>query len=555
MKNKLRICLKNIYRADYREEYLTALLSLSEKFAGKRPTTAEKPDEKTAYLITYGDSIQEPGVAPLKSLRKFLCATVQSVITDVHLLPMFPYTSDDGFSVTDYLEINPELGTWADIAALAADFRLMFDFVVNHVSKSSTWFRGYLNDDPRYAGYFLPRTDDFDTALVVRPRTSALFHEYQGAHHCKTAWTTFSEDQVDVNFRHFPLLLEMCNVLLQYLSRGATSIRLDAIGFIWKQSGTSCIHLPEAHAIVKLMRVLTEFYNSGAQIITETNVPHQENISYFGDTTDEAHMVYQFALPPLVLHTLITHDSQKLTGWARGIGHVSANATWFNFLASHDGIGLRPVEGILSDEEKQNLADQTLRNGGRISYKSNPDGSQTVYELNINYLDALINRDEDITSGKQCGKFLAAQFILFSMIGVPAIYIHSLLGSRNDCYGLEESGINRRINREKLNLEKLERELKDETVRQTVFTAIKKLLAIRGQHKAFSPYGSQEVLSCGNDFFCIRRVFGSSTITCIVNVCAEDRIIPAGMAGYDIISEETILPGATLCGYGYLWVK
>jgi sucrose phosphorylase len=250
--------------------------------------------------------------------------------------------------------------------------------------------------------YFIPKDTSFDTSRVIRPRTTPLLHVYQGVNGRKTAWTTFSEDQIDVNFRHFPVLLEMTDILPEYAYKGAASIRLDAIGFIWKESGTSCMHLPQTHAIIQLWRLVLDYFKPNTQIITETNVPHAENISYFGDGTNEAHMVYQFSLPPLVLHAFTVHNSRKLTEWAKTIGKVSDQATYFNFLASHDGIGMRPTEGILSEEEKQLLVEKVLQNGGRVSYKTNTDGSRSVYELNINYFDALMNREP---MSRKNGKF------------------------------------------------------------------------------------------------------------------------------------------------------
>ncbi|MEI6285341.1 MAG: sugar phosphorylase [Bacillota bacterium] len=554
-KQKVEFYLKALYGANYNASRTTAIINLVNSYQQAKPKTAKPPNERTAYLISYGDSISGDQTTPLATLRKFLLRQVGTAITDVHLLPMFPYTSDDGFSVTDYRAIDPELGNWSDIAALAADYRLMFDFVANHVSKSSVWFQKYLSGDQNHSEFFIARDPAFDISAVVRPRTSPLFHEYQNNADVKTAWTTFSEDQVDVNFKCFSLLLEMCDILLDYLSRGGTSIRLDAIGFIWKQSGTTCLHLPEAHTIVKLWRVIAEQFNPGAQLITETNVPHAENISYYGSGSDEAHMVYQFALPPLVLHTLTSHDASKLSDWAKTINCVSESATWFNFLASHDGIGMRPSEGILDDSERQNLVNKVIENGGKISYKSNPDGSQTVYELNINYFDALINQAEDKNIEQQCQKFLAAQFILLSMLGVPAIYIHSLLGSRNDYEGLAQSGINRRINREKLEYSTLLEQLQSDYVRKTVFETLKQLLNIRGKQPAFSPYGNQTVLDCGKEFFVLKRINADEIVTCIVNVGAEPQQIPAGIRGYDIISGAYCGKNHVIAGYQFLWLK
>ncbi|RHW42873.1 alpha-amylase [Neobacillus notoginsengisoli] len=549
--------LKEIYGEDYKGHYFADFQKLVDLWENKKLGTSSPVSEKTTYLITYGDSFYEEGLRPLEVLHKFLVTYVKDGITDIHILPMFPYTSDDGFSVTDYREINPDLGDWDDIKRLSNDYRLMFDFVANHISKSSGWFQEYVKDNPEFENYFIPRDDQFDASGVVRPRTSPLFHEYKGENGTKTAWTTFSEDQVDVNFGHFPVLLEMTDILLDYAQKGATSIRLDAIGFIWKESGTTCMHLPEAHAIIQLWNLILEYFKPNTQIITETNVPHLENISYFGDGTNEAHMVYQFTLPPLVLFTLTTHDPTKLNSWAKTINKVSDKATYFNFLASHDGIGLRPTEGILTDADRQLLVDKVVENGGKISYKNNPDGSQSVYELNINYSDALINKTEDTDEDQQNQKIIAAHAILLSVVGVPAIYYHSLLGSRNDYKGLEESGINRRINREKLELGKLAGELTGSKRRQTIFNSLLDLIAIRKQQSAFSPIASQTVIDLGNKVFALERVNDKTgdSILFILNVDHQETTVHLERKGIDILSGKEVEDKLQLKPYEFVWIK
>ncbi|NHL28789.1 alpha-amylase, partial [Clostridium botulinum] len=274
--------IKFIYGENYKEEYKEEFDKLVSKWENEEFNKADEVSEKNVYLITYGDSIYEEGVPAIQTLNKFLKEEVKDTITDVHILPMFTYTSDDGFSVVDYMEIDKNLGSWEDIKTLSKDYRLMYDFVANHISKSSSWFKGYLNNEKKYEEYFIKEDESFDTKNVVRPRTSPLFHEYEGKDGVKTAWTTFSEDQIDVNIKHFPLFIEMTDILLNYAKNGATSIRLDAIGFLWKKSGTSCMHLPETHKIIEIWRLLLNYFKKNTQIITETNVPHVENVSYFG---------------------------------------------------------------------------------------------------------------------------------------------------------------------------------------------------------------------------------------------------------------------------------
>jgi sucrose phosphorylase len=549
--------LKVIYGDEYKSDYIDEMNSLIEKWEGETWEKVPPLSEKNVYLITYGDSIYEHGVSTLKTLRKFLKNCVGDTITDVHLLPMFEYTSDDGFSVVDYRKVNRNLGTWEDIQNFSKDYRLMFDFVANHISKSSEWFNGYLNDIEKYKEYFIAYDENFDTTNVVRPRTSPLFHEYKGKNGTKTAWTTFSEDQIDVNFHHFPVLVEMTDILLTYIHKGAASIRLDAIGFLWKKSGTSCMHLPQTHAVIELWRAVLDHIKPNTKIITETNVPHKENVSYFGDGNNEAHMVYQFLMPPLVLFTLTVHNASKLTEWAKTIDKVSDSATYFNFLASHDGIGMRPTEGILTEDEKQILVNKVIENGGRVSYKTNTDGSQSVYELNINYFDALINQNEDMKHEIQVRKMLAAHFILLSFIGVPAIYYHSLLGSRNDYEGLESSGINRRINREKLEYNCITSKLAVDESGSRIFEGLKKMISLRKGESAFSPYASQKVLDLGENIFALVRENKETEekITCILNVDSKQIKIDKNIEGQDILTGKKINGELILAPYEFLWIK
>lgn len=549
--------VKYIYGESYKEEYKDEIEKLVSKWEREEFKKAEEVSEKNIYLITYGDSIYEEGVPTIQTLNKFLKEKVGNTITDVHILPMFTYTSDDGFSVVDYMEIDKKLGTWEDIKNFSKDYRLMYDFVANHISKSSSWFKGYLNNEEKYKEYFIKEDNSFDTKRVIRPRTSPLFHKYEGKYGVKTAWTTFSEDQVDINIKHFPVLIKMTDILLNYAKNGATSIRLDAIGFLWKESGTSCMHLPETHKIIEIWRVLLDYFKKNTQIITETNVPHNENISYFGDKTNEAHMVYQFTLPPLVLYTLTTHNSRKLTDWAKTIDKVSENATYFNFLSSHDGIGMRPTEGILTEDEKQLLVNKVIENGGRVSYKNNTDGTKSVYELNINYNDALINKNEDIATEIQVDKIIASNAILLSCVGVPAIYYHSLLGSRNDYKGLEESGINRRINREKLEYNAIFNSLKDDERRKDIFSKIKNLINLRKEESAFSPFAAQNVLDLGENIFALERYNEKTNekITLILNVDNKEISVDCNIKGVDKITGREINGNVILKPYEFVWIK
>ena len=554
LEDRVRPLLELLYpgRGD---EVTAQLLELLARHAPALAARAARPpvSERTAYLITYGDTVRRPGQPPLQTLGELL-DRVGDAVSDVHLLPVFPWTSDDGFAVVDHRQVDPRLGTWDDITALTRTHGVLLDFVANHVSASSPSFLAWLAGEPERAGHFLERDPSFDTSRVVRPRTLPLFSEHvRPDGRPVEVWTTFGPDQVDVDVSAPAALLELTDVLLGYLGRGASGVRLDAIGFLWKASGTTCLHLPQTHAVVRLWRALVDAAAPDALLLTETNVPHEENVSYFGDGTDEAHLVYQFALPPLVLHAFVSGSTARLSAWAAGTGPVSPTATFFTFLASHDGIGLRATEGILSDAERQALVDRVLAHGGRVSMSRGADGTERVYELNLTYLDALTTPAEASDPAVLAATALAAHSILLTVVGVPAVYVHSLLGSGPDHDGMRDSGIARRINREVLDADQLAEQLRTDPRRSAVFAGLVGLLRARQRQPALSPFSPQEVEVHDERVFVVRRGRGHDVLVCATNVTGEEVVLP-GITGTDVLTGDEHGP-LRLGPWGCAWVR
>ena len=546
--------IKSIYKdnSDYVYESIQKLIKQYKTNDIKIPF-----HEKDSMIITYGDSICDNKNMPLEVLYNFLDKYIKDAVSAVHLLPMFPFSSDDGFSVIDYLKINPDLGNWIDIGKLSNKYDLMFDAVINHISKSSEWFKNYQSGDQEYENFFIECSPDIDYSMVVRPRSLPLYHDYKTSEGTKKLWTTFSEDQLDINYENPNVLIKVLEVLLEYAKNGAKYIRFDAIGFIWKKINSTCIHLEEAHSIVKIMRQVLEGCNPNTKIISETNVPHKENITYFGNGYDEAHLVYQFPLPPLTLFSFLKEDATKLSQWAKNLEETSLTeeTTYFNFLASHDGIGMRPTEGILTDSEKDLMVQNTIKKGGRIGYKNNPDGTKSPYELNINYLSALC--DNGMNNQQKTDKFMAAQSILLSLRGIPGIYIHSLLGSVNDIEGMTSSNINRRINREKLDYYDLSKELKSDSQRQRILNNYLRLINIRKEQTAFSPNANQEVINIRKEVFSIIREneHTNQKILVLINVSEKTIILNTKYIGIDLLSLKQIKKEIILNPYQCLWIE
>ncbi len=552
--NQLESRLRFIYKEKYTDKILAQLTHIISSYKVST-SRGVKWDEKDVVLITYGDSIKAKNEIPLRTLKSFLNKNLKEQISVVHILPFFPYSSDDGFSVIDFRQVNPELGDWDDVEAINEDFDLMADLVINHASSRGEWFQNFLKQEGLGKDYFICENPETDLSQVTRPRNTPLLTAVETAAGTKHVWTTFSADQVDLDFSNPALLVEMMDILLGYISKGARIIRLDAIAFLWKEVGTTCLHLQETHEVVKLMREVAEYINPSTIILTETNVPNKENLSYFGNG-DEAHMVYQFSLPPLLLHALHTGNSMYLNSWAKSLPQLSGDKTFFNFTASHDGIGVRPLEGLLPDNEKNTLVENMKSFGGFVNYKSNPDGSQSPYELNITYFDALkgtITGEDEY----QVERFLASQTVMMSFAGVPAFYIHSLTATPNYHEGVAVTQHNRTINRRKWQLNELYEILNSDTPQQKVFTTLKKLISLRKKQAAFHPNAQQEIYNIEKELFVLVRKMEGQSIVLVVNLTSKNKLfeLPKGLTNsFDLILGTEITTNE-LKPYQCMWLS
>ena len=455
-------------------------------------------NERDVVLITYADQVRRADGSPLAALNRFLLDHhLNECINTVHLLPFFPYSSDDGFSVIDYKQVDPACGDWADVAQLGESFDLMFDLVLNHCSKEHRWFRGYLVGKEPCNRYFLEVDPAADLSAVVRPRSTPVLTPFETSRGTRNVWTTFSDDQIDLNFSNPNVLREMIDVLLFYVQHGARMIRLDAVAYLWKTLGTSCIHLPETHTVVKLLRDILDEFAPGTILLTETNVPHRENVSYFGNG-DEAQMVYQFSLAPLLLDVFLTGDAEPLNKWLGSLEPAGAGMTFFNFTASHDGIGVRPLEGLVSQEGRDRLIEAVRLRGGHLSTKRDTTGSVSPYELNVTFFSALLDPEESDPE-LSVRRFLSSQAVMLALQGIPGIYFHSLVGTENDLNGVERTGCSRSINRRKFALDELENILaKDNSTQRRVFDGYRNMIRTRVHQPAFHPDAAQQVIELNN---------------------------------------------------------
>lgn len=556
---KIKKLINHIYGESFSDAHLDVLLSKLEQ-AAIDITEKRKSgwDEKDVVLITYADQFSAKGEKALPVLTRFYNEWLARTFSHVHLLPFYPWSSDDGFSVIDYHSVAPETGSWQDIAELKQSASLMFDFVCNHMSAKSEWFANYLAQKPGFDDFFISVDPETDLSAVTRPRALPLltpFKLHDGS--VRHLWTTFSDDQIDLNFASPQVLIAMVDVLLHYLAEGARYIRLDAVGFMWKIPGTSCIHLEQTHCLIQLFRAITDAVAPGTVIITETNVPHKDNISYFGDGENEAQMVYQFSLPPLVLHAVHRQDVKALSQWAGSLALPSTKTTWFNFLASHDGIGLNPLRGILPESEILSLVEKLQQEGALVNWKNNPDGTRSPYEINVTYLDALSSQDSP--DDERIARFILAHAVLLSFPGVPAVYIQSILGSRNDYEGVERLGYNRAINRKKYTAGQVDLELNNkQSVRHKIYSRLSEFIAIRRGEHAFHPDAQAMFESLDEQILKIVRVADNGErITALFNFSHNvHTVYEKVLSGAELLSGQAI-DGTelTLNPWQVMWIK
>jgi sucrose phosphorylase len=533
LKNKLIQQLSTIYKDvsleqsfDQIAQALIDIMGLSSKVTEIKPFT-NYWSEEDIILITYGDSILKDGEPPLQTLKNFLDHNIENTINSVHILPFFPYCSDDGFAVIDYSSVNESLGTWQDIEEISEAYHLMSDLVINHCSSRSAWFDNFIKGEGLGSDFFFTALPDDNLSDVVRPRTSPLLKEVDTGKGKQFVWCTFSHDQVDFDFRNPEVLKAFASIIRQYLDMGVKIFRLDAIAFLWKVVGTQSINLPQTHEVVRLLRTLIESTESNPIIITETNIPNTQNLTYFGNA-NEAHGIYNFSLPPLLLNTLLTGNCLYLKRWLMSMPPSQDGTMYFNFIASHDGIGLRPAEGLLSESELDNLISTVESFGGKISWRTTDDGIQKAYEMNISLYDAM----QGTIKGKDqwnFKRFICAHTIMFGLEGIPGIYIHSLLGTQNDYQKLSNTHHNRSINRRRWQENDLEEALNNKELHHgKVLSTLKSLLNIRIKQPAFHPNATQFTLHLGLQLFGFWRQSHDrkQSIFCVSNITNQPMTLP-----------------------------
>jgi len=490
---KLSRLLQSIYPQPDLQARLRKLLP-RELPAGK-PAACQRWDQSTAILITYADTVTGADESTLAVLDRFLSQDYGRVgLPVVHVLPFLRSSSDRGFAVCDHTRLESRFGDWRHLRQLAHGRRLMADLVVNHVSAAHPWVQQFRCGQEPGSFMVMAPTALLGWDHVVRPRSSVLFTLMETHQGLRPVWTTFGPDQVDLDWSRLEVLEAFARLMHTYVDHGVDWIRLDAIGFLWKDPYTTCLHRPKTRTVVQALRLLLEQYTDNGVLLTETNVPEEENLSYLR-SGDQAHVAYNFPLPPLLLEALLSNRCDLINRWLARWPRLPQGSTMLNFTASHDGIGLRPAEGLISPERLQNLLMRCEERGGLVSHRTEADGSLSPYELNIAWWSAMAG-PATTPRRLQVERFLASQLLMMALPGVPAFYLPTLLAASNDHSTYSRTGCRRDLNRPRFDLQALRRHLDNpDSPPAIIRTLMAHTLGIRARIPAFHPEAPMAVLS------------------------------------------------------------
>ena len=524
---KISSILRTIYKPSLNERDIDHLkdqiIQIIKKFNKNNSKKKLTISEKTSLVICYGDNINSNQKSSIQVFQNFFKKNLKKYFNAIHFLPFYPSSSDSGFAVKDHYKIEKRIGNWSDIKKISKTNHVMADIVINHSSARGLWFKNFLKKKRPGKDYFLTVNSKFNTTKVVRPRDHKLLKKIDIFGKSDYLWRTFSADQIDLDFKNPSVLLRFIKIMVHLVSNGVTIFRLDAIAYLWKKNGTNCINLKQTHEIVKLLRLISNLLNVETIIITETNLPEKENLSYFGKN-DEANWIYNFSLPPLLIHAFLFENSSYLNKWSKKLPNAKFQNSYLNFIASHDGIGMRPTEGILNERSLNNFLKRLKKNGSKFSYRKVQNKSKKVYEANITVFDALKKSDTDPNGKFFLERYIAAHAIMISFEGVPAIYFNSLFGKSNDEAKYVITGNNRDINRYKWSYENITKNLKDKNSKQSIFYQnLGKLLEIKRKQKAFHPNAKRLNINLGSKIFCYERISldKKQTIICIANLSTK----------------------------------
>lgn len=446
--------------------------------------------ENKVMLITYPDSIGEN----LKDLSSFMNKYLSKAIGGIHILPFFPSTGDRGFAPTRYDMADENFGDWSDIKRLSEDYYLMFDFMVNHISKQSHYFQDFVEHgkQSKYKDLFIDvqeffpedRPTDEDIDLIYKRKDKPPFQEVTFANGESTqVWNTFGEEQIDLDVTKAITLEYIQETFEDFKANGASIIRLDAFAYAIKKLDTNCFFVePEVFELLETVDKMAG--DQGLTILPEIH----EHYTIQHKLSDRDYYIYDFALPMVVLYSLYSGKTDRLAAWL-----MKSPMKQFTTLDTHDGIGVVDAKDILTDEEIDYTSEKLYSVGANVKkiYSSEAYNNLDIYQINSTYYSALGEDDFD---------YFVARAIQIFAPGIPQIYYVGLLAGKNDIELLEATKEGRNINRHYYSLAEAEEELERGVVKDILM-----LCEFRNQSSAFDLDGSIAVTTEDENSILITR--------------------------------------------------
>lgn len=436
------------------------------------------PITNKVMLITYPDSLGKN----IEELRDVLNNDLKGAVGGIHLLPFFPSTGDRGFAPTDYTKVDPKFGDWSDVEKLGQEYYLMFDFMINHISRHSKYYEDFQQkkDKSKYADLFLSwdkfwpkgRPTKADVDLIYKRKDKAPYQEITFADGSKEKlWNTFGPEQIDLDVRKKVTQEFIKQTLNQLIEHGADIIRLDAFAYAVKKLDTNDFFVePEIWDL--LAQVRDDIAAKGAMILPEIH----EHYSMPFKIAKHGYFIYDFALPMVTLYSLYSGKSERLAHWLK-----MCPMKQFTTLDTHDGIGVVDARDILTPEEVKYTSQELYKVGANVKkkYSSAEYHNLDIYQINTTFYSAL---------GEDDKKYFMARLLQVFAPGIPQIYYVGMLAGKNDIKLLEETKEGRNINRHYYTREEVAEEVK-----RPVVASLLKLFAFRNTEAAFDLEGNIEV--------------------------------------------------------------
>lgn len=447
--------------------------------------------ENKVMLITYADSLGHN----LKDLDRILETYFKEAVAGVHVLPFFPSSGDRGFAPMDYHKVDPAFGDWGDVERLAEKYYLMFDYMINHISAQSGYYKDFLEkkDASGYHDLFIRYKDFWEDGEPTEEQVDAIYKRkprapYVDAHFAdgttEKVWCTFDEEQIDINCKSDTAKAFIRDNLTDMCRHGAALIRLDAFAYATKKAGTSCFFIePDVWELLRECEEILDSY--GVTILPEIH----EHYTMQKKIEAQDFYVYDFALPMLLINALYYGQSRYLKHWLEICPRKQ-----FTTLDTHDGIGVVDVKDLLPDEEILRTKDDIFRFGANVKkvYNTAAYNNLDIYQVNCTYYSAL---------GDDDASYLIARAVQFFAPGIPQVYYVGLLAGRNDLKLLEETKVGRNINRHYYTEEEIAQEVKRPVVEKLL-----KLMKFRNEYPAFD--GDFLLEDCGEKELVIVRTSG-----------------------------------------------